>query len=142
MKNKKIYFIDIIYYNAYKFYRRYEKDLNEFSAQLITSLSLCLNIEILILMLEYFNLIKLFKNKWETLYLLVPLSIIIFYRYNKMIEIDEIEDILFLKEKAKLKKINFLAILYLILSLFGSIIFAVVLGELNNPPPLWENWFK
>lgn len=141
-KNKKIYFVDIVYYNAYCFYRRYEKDLNEYSGQLITALCLSLNIELSILLIEYFFSITLFKNKWQALYVLIPIAVLIFYRYNKMISIIEIEDGLSFKEKNKVRRLNIIASIYLLLSFFGTIFLAIILGELNNPPPFWENWFK
>lgn len=142
MENKKIYFIDIIYYNCYTFYRRYEKDLNEFSGQALTAVCLSLNaIVILIIIQEVFNLFQ-FENKWYTLLISLPILLFTVIRYNKFISISEIEDTLYTKNRDKINKLNFIAAIYIIMSIFGAIIFAIILGELNNPPPFWKNWFN
>ena len=94
------------------------------------------------MLIEYFFSITLFKNKWQALYVLIPIAVLIFYRYNKMISIIEIEDGLSFKEKNKVRRLNIIASIYLLLSFFGTIFLAIILGELNNPPPFWENWFK
>ncbi len=142
MENRKIYFIDIIYYNCFTFYRRYEKDLNEFSGQALTAACLSLNaIAILTLIQEIFNF-SIFENKWFTTLVSIPILILIVFRYNKHISIIEIEDALNSKEQYQIKRLNFVASIYILFSIFGSILGAVILGELNNPPPLWDNWFN
>jgi hypothetical protein len=142
MENRKIYFIDIIYYNCYSFYKRYEKDLNEFSGQALTAACLSLNtIAILILLQEAFKL-SLFENKWNTLFVTIPILILIVFRYNKYINIVEIEDALYTKEQYQIKRLNFIAGNYILISIFGTIFLAIVLGEFNNPPPFWEKWFN
>ena len=142
MENRKIYFIDVIYYNCYVFYRRYEKDLNEFSGQALTALCLSLNaITILISIQEVFKLF-LFENKWYTLLVSMPFLLFTVIRYNRHINISEIEDALYSKEKHKMKRLNFIAGIYVLISILGAILGAIILGELNNPPPFWENWFR
>ncbi|OOV20257.1 hypothetical protein [Flavobacterium sp. LM4] len=142
MENRKIYFIDVIYYNCYSFYRRYEKDLNEFSGQALTAVCLSLNaIAILLLLQENFK-IFLFENKWYTLFVSLPIILFTVIRYNKHINIEEIEDAIYTKEQHEIKRLNLIAGIYVFLSIFGTIVFAIVLGELNNPPPLWEKWFN
>ena len=82
MKNKKIYFIDLVYYNCYSFYRRYEKDLNEFSGQALTAVCLSLNfVTILILIQEVFKF-SFFENKWRTLFVSLPTLLFTVIRYN------------------------------------------------------------
>ena len=142
MENKNIYFIDVIYYNCYTFYRRYEKDLNEFSGQALTAVCLSFNtITILILIQEVFKL-SFFENKWYTLFVSLPILLFTVIRYNKYITIVEIEDVLYTKERNKIKRLNFIAGIYILISIFGTIFFAIVFGELNNPPPFWGNWFN
>lgn len=142
MENRKIYFIDVIYYNCYTFYRRYEKDLNEFSGQALTAACLSLNaIAILILIQEVFKL-SFFENKWHTLLVSLPILLFTVIRYNKHINIVEIEDALYGKEQYQIKRLNFIAGIYILASIFGTIFMVIILGELNNPPPFWENWFN
>jgi hypothetical protein len=142
MKNRKIYFIDVVYYNCYTFYKRYEKDLNEFSGQALTSVCLSLNaITILIFLQEVFQ-VFLFKNKWYTLLISMPFLLFTVIRYNKYITISEIEDALYDREKYEMKRLNLIAFLYVLISVFGAIFGAIILGELNNPPPFWEKWFN
>ncbi|CAM4195783.1 MULTISPECIES: hypothetical protein [Flavobacterium] len=140
MENRKIYFIDVVYYNCYSFYRRYEKDLNEFSGQALTVACLSLNGIAALISIQYFFNLLLFENKWYTLFISLPILLFIVIRYNKHINIVEIEDALRSKEQYKIKRLNFIAGIYIIISLFGSIILAIILGELNNPPPFWETW--
>ena len=141
MENRKIYFIDVVYHNCYKFYRRFEKDLNEFSGQALTSVCLSLNIiTILILIQEIFKF-SIFENKWYTLLISIPILLCTVIRYCKHINIIEIEDALFSKEKHQIKRLNSIAIVYIIFSIFGTILTAIILGELNNPPPFWNSWF-
>lgn len=142
MENRKIYFIDVVYYNCYAFYRRYEKDLNEFSGQALTSVCLSLNaITALIFMQEFFELF-IFENKWYTLLVSLPILLFTVIRYNKHINIEEIEDALYAKGQNEIKRLNFIAGIYILISIFGTIFFAIIIGELNNPPPFWENWFN
>ncbi len=141
METKKIYFIDIIYYNCYTFYKRYEKDLNEFSGQILTSVCLSLNIIVLLILFQEFFKFSLFQNKWYSLFILIPITLFIAVRYNKFIGVEEIEESLFKLENHKRKRLNFIAGIYILISFFGAIVFFVVLGELNNPPPFWEGWF-
>ncbi|WP_296682620.1 hypothetical protein [Flavobacterium sp.] len=141
MKNRKIYFIDVVYYNCYTFYRRYEKDLNEFSGQALTAVCLSLNVVgILILMQKLFKL-SLFENKWCTLFISLPVLLFTVIRYNKYITISEIEDALYEKNQDRIKRLNFITGIYVITSIFGFLLMAIILGELNNPPPFWENWW-
>ena len=134
MKNKKIYFIDLVYYNCYSFYRRYEKDLNEFSGQALTAVCLSLNVvTILILIQEVFKF-SFFENKWHTLFVSLPTLLFTVIRYNKHLNIGEIEDALYTKKQNEIKRLNFIAGIYVILSIFGTIVLAIVLGELNNSP--------
>ena len=140
MKNRKIYFIDVVYYNCYTFYRRYEKDLNEFSGQALTAVCLSLNV-VSILMQELFKL-SLFENKWYTLFISLPVLLFTVIRYNKYITISEIEDALYEKNKDHIKRLNFITGIYVIASIFGFLLMVIILGELNNPPPFWENWFN
>lgn len=142
MENKKIYFIDVVYYNCYSFYRRYEKDLNEFSGQALTTVCLSLNVvTILILTQEVFKIV-FFENKWYTLFVSIPILLFTIIRYSKYISIIEIEDTLYAKERKQIKKLNLIAGIYIIFSIFGTILLAIILGELNNPPPFWNNWFN
>lgn len=142
MENRKIYFIDVIYYNCYTFYRRYEKDLNEFSGQALTAVCLSLNVvTILILIQEVFKL-SFFENKWYTLFVSIPILLFTIIRYSKYINIIEIEDTLYSKEREQIKRLNLIAGVYVILSIFGFLAFVIILGELNNPPPFWNNWFN
>lgn len=142
MENRKIYFIDVVYYNCYSFYRRYEKDLNEFSGQALTAVCLSLNVvAILILIQEVFKL-SFFENKWYTLFVSLPILLFTVIRYNKHINIGEIEDALYTKEQNEIKRLNFIAGIYVIMSVFGFLALVIVLGELNNPPPFWEKWFN
>ncbi len=142
MENRRIYFIDVIYYTCYTFYRRYEKDLNEFSGQALTAVCLSLNvIAILILIQEIFNF-SIFENKWYTMFVSIPILLFTIIRYNKHISITEIEDALYNKEQYELKRLNLIAGTYILFSIFGTILMAVILGELNNPPPFWEKWFN
>jgi hypothetical protein len=142
METRKIYFIDVVYYKCYTFYKRYEKDGNEFSGQALTTACLALNLIILIVLTQSFFDVKLLKNKWYTLFVSMPMLLLIVYRYNKHIKIDEIERALDKKPRERVKKLIFLAEIYIIISFFGSIILAIILGEINNPPPFWESWFK
>ena len=139
---KKIFFIDIVYYNCFTFYRRYEKDLNEFSAQALTSVCLSLNLLTLIIIFEKIYNFSLFENKWNTLILSLPIFAIIIIRYNKYISISEIEDLIFEKRKNQLNRINILSFFYVVVSIFGTIFLAIFFGEINNPPPFWESWFN
>lgn len=142
METRKIYFIDVVYYKCYTFYKRYEKGLNQFSGQALTSLCVTLNFIFLIGITESFSDVQIFKNKWYTLLISMPMLLILVYRYNKYIKIDEIEKALDKKPKERVKKLIFLAEIYIILSIFGFLFLAIILGELNNPPPFWESWFK
>jgi hypothetical protein len=142
MENRKIYFIDVIYYNCFSFYRRYEKDLNEFSGQALTAACLSLNvIAILTLIQEIFNFI-IFENKWYTTFVSIPILLFTILRYSKHISIIEIEDALYNKERHQIKRLNLIACIYILISIFGTILGAVILGELNNPPPFWDSWFN
>ena len=142
MENKKIYFIDVVYYNCYILYRRYERDLNEFSGQALTAVCLSLNvIAILILIQEFFKL-SLFENKWYTLFVSLPILLFTVIRYNKYLTIAEIENSLYEKNRNHIKKLNLLTGIYVIFSIFGFLLMAIILGELNNPPPFWKNWFN
>lgn len=142
MENRKIYFIDVIYYNCFAFYRRYEKDLNEFSGQALTAACLSLNvISILILIQEIFNF-SIFENKWYTTFVSIPILLLTILRYSKYISIIEIEDALYSKERYQIKRLNLIAGIYILFSIFGTILGAVILGELNNPPPFWDSWFN
>lgn len=142
MENREIYFIDVVYYNCYSFYRRYEKDLNEFSGQALTAVCLSSNVvTILILMQEVFKL-SFFENKWYTLFVSLPILLFTVIRYNKHINIEEIEDALYAKEQHKIKRLSFIVGIYVIISIFGFLLMAIILGELNNPQPFWEKWFN
>ena len=142
MENRKIFFIDIVYYNCYALYRRYEKDLNEFSGQALTTVCLSLNAIIVLLFIQEIFKLFLFENKWYTLLISVPILFFTVIRYNKHINIEEIEDALYAKEQKEIKKLNFIAGIYILISIFGAIFGAIILGELNNPHPFWENWFR
>ena len=142
MENRKIYFIDIVYYNCYTFYRRFEKDLNEFSGQALTAVCLSLNVIAILTFLEKIFNLFLFENKWFTLLVSLPILLFTVSRYNKHISIVEIEDALYSKGKREIKRLNFIAAIYIFISIFGTILYAIVLGELNNPSPFWENWFN
>lgn len=138
MENKKIYFIDIIYYNCYNFYSKYEKDLNEYSGQVLTTVCLSLNIVSVFVLLQEFFEIKIFENKWNTLFLTLPILLIIILRYNKFIKINEVKKTMHSYDSNKQIRLNIIAFIYILLSIFGSIILFIILGELNNPPPFWE----
>jgi hypothetical protein len=139
---KKLVFIDIVYYNCFTFYRRYEKDLNEFSAQALTSVCLSLNLLTFIIIFERIFNFSLFENKWNTLFLSLPMLLFVIFRYNKYISISEIEDQIFEKSKNQINRLNIISFLYVIVSIFGTIILAIIYGEINNPPPFWENWLN
>lgn len=142
MENKKIYFIDVVYYNCYAFYRRYEKDLNEFSGQALTSVCLSLNLVTIIILIQEIFKLSFFENKWNTLLVSLPVLLLVIIRYNKYINIEEIEDSLNNKKRYLVKKLNFIAVIYVIISIFGFLFLMIILGELNNPPPFWSNWFN
>jgi hypothetical protein len=142
METRKIYFIDVVYYKCYTFYKRYEKDLNQFSGQVLTSLCISSNIVFIYIILNEIYKIRLLENKWHTLLLSMPMLLLMVYRYNKHIKIDEIERALDKKPRERVKKLIFLAEIYIIFSIFGFLLLAIILGEINNPPPFWESWFK
>jgi hypothetical protein len=141
-ETKKLLFIDIVYYKCFTFYRRFEKDLNEFSGQALTSVCLSLNTIAIIIILEKLFRFSIFENKFYTLFVSLPILGLTIIRYNKQISINEIEYLLNEKEISKQKFLDLLAFLYVTISIFGSIIFAIILGEINNPPPFWEKWFN
>jgi hypothetical protein len=139
-KTNKLFFIDILYYNCFIFYRRFEKDLNEFSAQALTSVCLSLNFIALIVIFEEILKFSLFENKWNTLIVSLPILVITIVRYNKYVSILEIEDLLYEKSQSQRKSLNIISFSYVIISIFGTILLAIIIGELNNPPPFWQNW--
>ena len=139
--DKKVYFIDIVYYTCYKIYNRYEKDLNEFSAQVLTSVCLSCNIIVILISIQEIYKISFFESKWNALFVLIPILLINYIRYNKFVNVVQIGDALHHK-KSKKKRLIVLSLLYIIISIFGFLIFAIILGELNNPPPFWDNWFS
>jgi len=91
--NKKVYFIDIVYYTGYKFYSRYEKDLNEFSAQVLTSVCLSSNIIVILISIQEIYKIPFFESKWNALLVLIPILLITIIRYNKFINVIQIGDV-------------------------------------------------
>ncbi|MFP9112439.1 hypothetical protein ACLI1A_00750 [Flavobacterium sp. RHBU_3] len=135
--NNRIYFIDIVYYTCYKFYSKYEKDLNEFSGQVLTSLCLSCNIIIILILIEEFNDILFFGNKWNSLFISLPVMLLTVIRYSKFITIAQIEDELHSKRNKQVRLIP-LAVAYIIVSIFGFLAFVIIMGEINNPPPFWE----
>ena len=139
-KIEKLFFIDIVYYNCFTFYRRFEKDLNEFSAQALTSVCLSLNVITLMIAFEKIFRFSFFENKWNTLIVSLPILAITIVRYNKYVSILEIEDLLYGKSKNQRKSLNVLSLFYVFISIFGAILLAIIIGELNNPPPFWESW--
>jgi len=138
MKIKRLNFIDIIYYNSYSFYRRYEKGLNQFSGQVLTSVCLSLNVSCIYVFFHEFFGVSFFQNKWFTLVFSIPILLFIIIRYNKYINIEDIEDSYLSFSHQKRKQLSLLSLLYIVVSVFGSIILFIILGELNNPPPFWE----
>ena len=143
MANRKIYFIDVIYYNCYKFYKKHEKNgMDELSGQVLLAVLLSLNLGLLIMIFESYLSIVIFYNKWNTLYLYIPILILLLYRYNKSIAITEIEDNLLLLKKSKLNRINLISKMYIIVIFLGTLILALYIGEINNPPPFWESWLE
>ncbi|MBF0693441.1 MAG: hypothetical protein IR153_00115 [Flavobacterium sp.] len=140
MEVRKIYFIDIVYYCAFSFYRRFEKDLNEFSGQALTSVCLSLNVILLIILSEQFFDLEWLGNKWYSLFVTIPILLMVVIRYSKFLNIIEIEDALYQMELLKRKRVKILAITYIVLSIVVSLLVAIILGEVNNPPPFWSKW--
>lgn len=132
METRKIYFVDIVYYNCYTFYRRYEKDLNEFSGQALTSVCLSLNLVTFFILLQEVFEITFFENKWNTLFLSVPILLIVILRYSKYMKIDKIEEIMYSYDLNKRRRLSIMASIYILISIFGTIVFFIILGELNN----------
>lgn len=141
MKIKKLYFVDIIYFTCYSFYRRYEEKLNEFSGQALTSVCLSLNIAALLILLQEAFEVSFFENKWNSLFISLPMLLIVVFRYNKYMKIEQIEESLYHYDLGKLEKLKIIASAYIVFSIFGTIIFFIIIGELNNPPPFWDKWF-
>lgn len=141
-ETKKLLFIDVVYYKCFVFYRKFEKDLNEFSGQVLTSLCLSFNIFAIIIFLEGLFQYSIFENKWYTLFVSIPVLGLTIIRYSKHISINEIEYLLYEKEISVQKTFDLLVLLYVTISIFGFLIFAIIYGEINNPPPFWENWFN
>lgn len=138
MENKKINFIDLVYLICYSFYKRYEKSLTELSGQILTSVCLNLNLIILLVILnELFN-VEVFENKWNVIYIIIPVMLIVFIRYNNYKKIQQIEEVFRSFDSRKRSLLSLSISLYILLSIFGSLIFLVVMGELNNPPAFWD----
>jgi len=83
-----------------------------------------------------------FENKWFTTFVSIPIVLFTIIRYSKYMSIIEIEDALYSKEQYHIKRLNFISSMYILFSIFGTILKAIILGELNNPPPFWEKWFN
>ena len=124
------------------FYRRFEKDLNEFSGQVLTATCLSLNAIAILIFIQAVFKFYIFENKWYTLLISLPILLFTIIRYNRYISIVEIENTYYIKKENIINRLNIIARIYIIISIFGTIFFAVILGELNNPPPFWEKWFN
>lgn|SRR5690606_14415554 len=127
-------FFDYVYFKCCNWYYSYESSRNEYksSGMILTCAFFGLNVAILIGLIEHFFAIKLVNSKYEILYYSIPATLPFIIRYwsGKRYEITRDK----VSEMGNQKKIllQILMILYVIISVPGTIILAIYIHKLKN----------
>lgn len=133
--------LDYIYYISYNYYKRNGEDEPILPASVVTSLVPLFNISCIYFIYGYIYDFE-FINKWQTLFISLPMMAFTFYRYKKITNYKSIAIRISEYSEKKRNTIHILILIYMIISFILCIGLAIYIGEIRNPPPFWDGWFK